>query len=493
MKSKFLMSLLFSCLSAEYAVAQTSVSSMTETTEFIPGDEQRRDYNNQACALVKVQVLDDIAEVEGNVMGDIVNRGVEKWVYMAQGSRNMKIHLKNNLPVTVKFKDYGFASLQSNRVYSLVLNAPNQPKMNESVKGNNLQLQVSPSNANVAIWGDNHQKKVYRPDNDGLLSIYLPYGRYHYSVTANGYYDKEGSVFVNDENKTEYLSLEIVKGKVTIVSLTPDVELLINSESQGVITTQWSSDLLPGEYTVTIAKRGYVAQSKEINVAAFQVNTLQFDKLLTFEEQSAIELKKKEEIKSGVRTDLNSLENQRRLSYQNSQDNNEVPNKEKTVSLGIRAGVNMASIGIDSKAGGTCSMVPSFHAGLSADIRLANPIHLYASLLYSQKGYDYKNSENFLEEKGTAQFVMLPVQLSLRLNVFQINVGPYIEYGIGGKIEFNQSGQTDTFGYYDPLNYGVTAGVGVLLGNHFFIGANYELGLSGYANRNITISLGYYF
>lgn len=109
-------------LSATQVLAQATVKSMTETTDFIAGENQRRDYNKQLCALVKVQVVDDITDVEGNVMGDIVNHGVEKWVYLAQGSRNMKIHLKNNLAVKVLFRDYGINGLKSNRVYELVIN-----------------------------------------------------------------------------------------------------------------------------------------------------------------------------------------------------------------------------------------------------------------------------------------------------------------------------------------------------------------------------------
>ena len=111
---------------------QVSVSSMKETTDFIPGDDQRKDFNGDLCALVKVQVVDDIADIEGNIMGDIVNKGVEKWAYMAKGSKSMKIHLKNYLPVEVVFSKYKINSLKSNRVYQIVLNAEkmnNKPKL----------------------------------------------------------------------------------------------------------------------------------------------------------------------------------------------------------------------------------------------------------------------------------------------------------------------------------------------------------------------------
>ena len=113
---------------------QASISKMVETRDFISGDDQRRDFNNDLCALVKVQIVDEITDVEGNVMGDIINKGVEKWVYMAKGSKKMKIHLKRYLPVEVEFNNYKIKALQSNRVYNLVLN------INEKTTDNNVKL-----------------------------------------------------------------------------------------------------------------------------------------------------------------------------------------------------------------------------------------------------------------------------------------------------------------------------------------------------------------
>ena len=73
------------------------------TSDHIPGNDRRNDLNGTPCALVKVQVVDDIERIEGNKIGAVVNKGVEKWVYLCQGSRNVRIHLKNHLPVRVMF------------------------------------------------------------------------------------------------------------------------------------------------------------------------------------------------------------------------------------------------------------------------------------------------------------------------------------------------------------------------------------------------------
>lgn len=97
---------------AQVVGAQQSaiIKSFSMTTDHIPGDYRRNDMNNTPCALLKVQVIDDIEGVDGNKIGDIVDRGVEKWIYLCKGSRNVRLRLKNHLPVRVVFKDYQIPS-----------------------------------------------------------------------------------------------------------------------------------------------------------------------------------------------------------------------------------------------------------------------------------------------------------------------------------------------------------------------------------------------
>lgn len=129
MKCKILLlfSLIYFC--ALYASAQkaATVKSFTQTTDHIPGNDRRNDFNGVPCALVKVQVVDNIDRIEGNKIGDIVKRGVEKWVYMCKGSRNIRIHFEKHLPVKVMFQDYQINGLESNRVYELVIEIPDAP------------------------------------------------------------------------------------------------------------------------------------------------------------------------------------------------------------------------------------------------------------------------------------------------------------------------------------------------------------------------------
>ena len=280
--------LLFSILAVSWSMAQkATVVSMVETTDFIAGDDQRRDLNKDLCALVKIQVVDEITDVEGNVIGDIVNHGVEKWVYLAKGSKNMKIHLKNNLPVRVLFRDYKIDGLKNNRVYTLVMNVENKNNTNADVtmSGNDLKLKVFPRHATVKIWSDAMQQKAYRPQEDGLINVRLPYGRYYYLVTAKGYHDQEGNTFVNDEHHVETVSLSPVTGTLIVNCPTEKAEFFVSGINKGNSmkrkSSSWRGELPPSSYVVEVCRKGYVSNSKVVKVLANQTTTYDFEPLLT--------------------------------------------------------------------------------------------------------------------------------------------------------------------------------------------------------------------
>lgn len=189
------------------------------TTDHISSKDRRNDFNGKPCALIKVQVLDEIERVEGNKIGKIVNKGVEKWIYMCRGSRNMKIHLKNHLPVTVKFNDYKINGLESNRVYVMTIEGE---KPSETLV--DFTLRFSPSNATVLI--DN--KKF--PAENGTIMIQLPTGQHSYIVTADSYEPSEGAVILK-EGQSSRLQIDLVK-----IGAAPESQDTPN-ENQSPITT----------------------------------------------------------------------------------------------------------------------------------------------------------------------------------------------------------------------------------------------------------------
>lgn len=583
---KGLFTLLFLCATVLNVTAQqpATIKSFVQTTDHISGADRRVDANGVPCALVKVQVVDDIERVEGNKIGNIINKGVEKWVYMCRGSRNMRIHLKNFLPVKVMFQDYKINGLESNRVYELVLSLP-KPVVTEEPKTQMglLRLEGIPSNAEVTISSEQMKPKVYGAQEDGRLELSLPYGRYNYLVKAVGYYDANGSVFVSDEGLWERVPITLITGTVNVSCLTKGVDFYINGEwvnnkpfvkelapgqyfvearkkklTQGQMVTVTPGqtitvqlpvvgrasvaaqslgtsetaetdmqknilytfnlrpksaslkingetlfpgtsgivgvNLTPGKYAYTVEAQGYESKSDSITVKVRRsgIGNYTMVKLNKVSQPKPVVQKEiEEDTASGKSVSVVSKSS----SAVKSKSTFKSPKDEKSVVFGIRGGVNLASLTVsDNGRDGSCSMKTSFHAGLSADIAMSSKLHLNTGLFYSQKGYEYEgyyysSYYGTMTETVTADFIMLPVQLSLRLGRFQINAGPYIEYGIGGTIETIAT-EKDTFEYYDAVNYGLTLGVGITLGKRFYIGANQEMGLSDYANRTTAISLG---
>lgn len=201
------------------------VISFTETTDHISGAERKKDFNGNYCALVKVQVLDNIQRVEGNKIGSIVNRGVEKWVYMCRKSRNMRIHFQNHLPVRVVFGNYKVTELESNRVYELVIEIPDaqktQPIDYQPPVSNTKQqfvLNYSPENATVLI-----DSKPY-PGN-GRIDVQLPTGEHTYLIAALGYSTAEGAFKLTEQAPRVITENLISDGTV--------VEQAQNTEGQG--------------------------------------------------------------------------------------------------------------------------------------------------------------------------------------------------------------------------------------------------------------------
>lgn len=526
MKTRIITTILLACLLSVNAQGQTAVTSMTETTDFIPGDDQRRDFNNQLCALVKIQVLDEITEVEGNIMGEVVNRGVEKWVYMAQGSRNMKIHLKNNLPIVVKFKDHQIDALKSNRVYVLVLSVPNQSKtdIEANTKGNNLQIRVTPNNATVVVWGDNQQKKTYRPNSDGTLVIFLPYGRYYYQASANGYKDEEGNVFVNDEGKWTDILLSPIMGSISISCPTEKAEFYIDNTiiMKDRNSTTWSGQVTPGRHTIKISRKGYIDQTQIVDVSPNQQTLTSFNALISEQDQQKAELEKKraeeERIKAEqkaeqeriraeqkaeqerMRAEEERIQAQQRAEKKKKREENMQKEAEERAKMplqfGLRAGYNMASANFKE---GTTSSASGFHIGLNMDVKLLTDFYLSTGLLYSAKGYSYEGKK--AKEKGNPSYIDIPVMASVRIPMglsaqLQLSAGPYVALCIGGKAtdELYNMYDESFSSAYSGFDYGLQVAAGVIINHHFYIGAGYQFGMeSNYPNKNLFVGIGYNF
>ena len=506
------------------ATAQkATVKSFIQTTDHIPSGDRRNDLNGTPCALVKIQVVDNIERVEGNIIGDVVNRGVEKWAYMCKGSRNMRIHLKNFLPVMVMFRDYSINGLESNRVYELVIEVPKSFKPNNQTsdaKGNNLQMRVSPSNATLTIWSDDMPKQVYRPQDDGILNVFLPYGRYHYQATATGFEAMEGTVFVNDESAIHNIDLSAVKGTLIVRCPTEKADFYLNNEvlMKNEKSTEWTGQVVPGNYEVRVVRKGYMSQTKTVRIVARENTFVQFDRLLSEAEQKKIEREKEKESEAAIakakedslaKVKAQQMEEEERIKAEEAKKRAEIKKQKseatakkmeefgkKPIVFGVTAGYNMATA--QFAGNGNVGSQSGFHVGVTAEFRLTSSFYFNTGLLYSAKGYTYEDKSKQVDEIGKGSFVDIPLQGSLRLPLgptmkLQINAGPYAALCVGGNVKDNLEGLYDESfsSAYGGFDYGVQAGLGLDIYHYFHIGVAYQLGLaSKYQNRNLMIGLG---
>ena len=187
-----------------FKLAENDISAQTQS---------RKDLNDRNCALVKVQFVGVISEVEGNVIKPLVKYGNETWVYMPQGSRQLKLLTQSYLPAMVTFADYGVEKLESNRTYVLVLT-----KLINRVEQQNqtLTIRYTPSSATVLV--DN---KMARGSN-GVAKTTLPVGQHSYVVFCDGYESEEGIVKLKSSAPSD-LQIRLSKEAVAAVSNANDV------------------------------------------------------------------------------------------------------------------------------------------------------------------------------------------------------------------------------------------------------------------------------
>ena len=150
--------------------------------------QQRRDLNDEPCALVKVQFVGDILDVEGNVIKPLVKNGNETWVYMTNGSQQMKVLTKDYLPLMVNFSNFGISQVEKNKTYVLVLSKPVGGSESVMQQNQSLIIRYTPSTATVLV--DN---KMVR-GNNGVAKTTLPVGQHSFVVFCDGYESEEGTV-----------------------------------------------------------------------------------------------------------------------------------------------------------------------------------------------------------------------------------------------------------------------------------------------------------
>ncbi len=172
------------------------------------------------------------------------------------------------------------------------------------------------------------------------------------------------------------------------------------------------------------------------------------------------------------------------------------------LSLGVKAGANMANLtNVDDS-----KMLLAFNLGATVDYQLADRFSFETGLILSGKGAKYESSSNEggVEVKATGKFN--PIYLEIPLNgKYHFNLGstkmylaagPYLAFGVAGKIKFELEGGlipidiskdikwgSDDEDDLKRMDFGLNFGTGAEFGR-IGIGLQYGLGLSEIGKLN---------
>ena len=254
-------------------------------TDITAQTEGRKDLNGDACALVKISFVGDVADVEGNVIKPLVRRNNETWAFMTQESRQMKVVTKDYLPLMVTFGDYGIEKLQSNRTYVLTLTKPSGAQEPVDAGGNFYAISVQPKTA--TLWIDGKPQEV---SSDGEYSAMLAYGSHTYKVEAGGYISKSGSFTIGKGDMTP-ISVSLVSALATLSvnCPTPAVSLYVDKKSVGSLP--WNGNLKEGMHLLEVRKDGYRSQQKTIQLAQQQKLDVAFEALSAIQGNLSVNFK----------------------------------------------------------------------------------------------------------------------------------------------------------------------------------------------------------
>ncbi|MBC7903642.1 MAG: PorT family protein [Gemmatimonadaceae bacterium] len=185
--------------------------------------------------------------------------------------------------------------------------------------------------------------------------------------------------------------------------------------------------------------------------------------------------------------------------------------------FGLRAGVNFQNINgrdiNDDKLEN--SLIPGFHVGVNAEIPVATEFYFQPGILFSTKGSKGYYADE--DAKVMTSYVEVPLNFlykgGLGAGKVLLGFGPYVAYGLGGKVKDSNTGDYDikfkndpptvtNDVYLKPFDAGANFLAGYEFSNKFSLQLNAQLGLLDFnaydndaklKNTGFGISAGYRF
>ncbi|MGJ8666160.1 MAG: porin family protein [Patiriisocius sp.] len=166
--------------------------------------------------------------------------------------------------------------------------------------------------------------------------------------------------------------------------------------------------------------------------------------------------------------------------------------KAQDLKFGVKAGLNVASIGGDAYAGlGGLDSRIAYHVGVFAEIPLVMKFSIQPELLYSAQGSQFGGAFGFNDiDDQRLNYINAPILVKRRfIKGLSGELGPVFGFLLSadGERAFNQNGvEVDNKEAFNDLDIGIAIGASYALDNGFLFGLRYNKGISNINNSDFT-------
>lgn len=273
-KSIFLFFLL--CLEFSFLQAQELV---VVSTKFDPHDlyasvHQIKDTKGHPCAMLRI-AMPMIKNVSFSEEALQINyEGGVYYVYVAAKTKQITIYHPNYKPLKIRFKDFGL-KVESKCVYDISL-AP-QDKVNQLTSDKlkeecYVTFHVRPSKSIVTINGEKiHPKR-------GQVSKLLPWGSYHFNVSAPDYHEFDSSFVLEKKSELKSFDIKLVPefGWLSIdCGADSDSALVsLDGEEVGHLPVWRTEKIKSGKHQLKISKDCFKSEETQVEITDGKVTHL---------------------------------------------------------------------------------------------------------------------------------------------------------------------------------------------------------------------------
>ena len=246
-----------------YTVSSWSQNMTIKSVALQPSDKTATiqpclDNNGDTCALLKIKT-DNLEGLEFSNPNQYIKKtysdGIYS-VYLPELSRKLDFKHKDYMPIQLDMADYGYRKLRKGKTYLVVLDAPKKTDLKSSII-----FKIEPQNAVVTF-----DKKELELSKNGTYEIPVSAGAYSYTISAENYQQKEGTIsVVKNEVKTFSIRLIPITHEVIVGSNVEKAHVFIDNIDYGPI----GKIIIPqGNHIIRVQAEGYVDEEKKVSVNA---------------------------------------------------------------------------------------------------------------------------------------------------------------------------------------------------------------------------------